>query len=51
MRAITVKRRYCPDCKCWVQAEFHEAVKADDNKEYDEWICLECGCCIEWEEV
>jgi hypothetical protein len=51
MRTLETERKYCPDCRCYVQAEFVEGVEDADGNTYDEWNCLECGCCIEWYEV
>ena len=45
MDSIAVERKYCPDCKCHVQAQV-----VPDEVETDKliWQCLQCGCAIEF---
>jgi len=40
---IEVERKWCPDCETWVQAEY----KFNNEFNTFDWICLECGYCIE----
>lgn len=47
METIKVERKYCPDCKCQVQAE-KTLYNPDEPDEGLIWQCLECGCAIEW---
>jgi RNase P subunit RPR2 len=45
MEPIVVERKYCPDCKSYVQAEVS---KDEVDPEKLIWQCLQCGCGIEY---
>ena len=47
MESIVVERKYCPDCKCYVQAEI-APYNPDNIDEGLIWQCLQCGCAIEF---
>ena len=44
---IIVERKFCPDCKCYVQAEV-SFYNPDNHDEGLIWQCLQCGCAIEF---
>jgi hypothetical protein len=44
---IIVERKYCPDCKCQVQAEVSK-YNPDDPESLLIWQCFQCGCAIEF---
>jgi RNase P subunit RPR2 len=46
MESIIVERKYCPDCKAYVQAEV-TYLNPDKPDEGMIWQCLQCGCAIE----
>lgn len=44
---IYVERKYCPDCKCYVQAQL-TLFDPDNIDDGFIWECLQCGNAIEY---
>jgi len=44
---LIIERKYCPDCKCYVQAQI-SLYNPDNPDEGLIWECLQCGNAIEF---
>jgi len=47
LEKIVVERKFCPDCRCHVQAEITK-YDPDDPESSLIWQCLQCGNAIEF---